>query len=284
MFRIISISILLVVLFTSCDSGEVPSYIAVDNANVNITSNKQGTAAHGLTDCWLNVNGKLVGIFEIPFQVPVLETGRKNIWIQPGIKNNGVNSDRKVYPMLEAYFLDTFLVAGDVLKITPVYEYKSESALNFAFVEGFDGVGHGFDIEDDSHAFITSEGGMEGKCMHVVLDDETRSFECKTKDLFDITKTGEAYLEVNFKCNAAFAFGLFSREISGGNTVEVRKEICRFNPTEEWKKMYIQLNYTVRTASGSQFRPYFTCVRPENAKTENTEFFIDNVKLVYYAN
>lgn len=282
MLRSIIIIILsFLTLLISCNSGEIPSYVAVNNIKVETTNAGQGSTFHNISDCWLTVNGKLIGTFEVPFQVPVLETGKHVIFIEPGIKNNMSHTDRKVYPMLEPYIIDTFLYEGEVLTLEPVFRYKDNSNIKYAFIEDFEGIGHGF--VDNERMEVTDNGAREGNCLHIVLDDENRSFEAKTRDVFPISETGEAYLEIDFKCNDLFVFGLFSREISGGSILEIRKEIFTFRPTNvEWRKAYIHLNYAVRTAQGKEFRPYFLSVRPENSKTDKTEFFIDNVKLIYW--
>ena len=100
MVRVLFLFIVSIFIFSGCEvfnpDGEVPSYIAVDEIRVEIDDPSQGTASHSITDCWLYVNDKLIGTFEVPFKVPVLNSGENNVYIEPGIKSGGASSYRIV--------------------------------------------------------------------------------------------------------------------------------------------------------------------------------------------
>jgi len=279
------LSVIFLFFLASCEvinpSEKIPSYIAVDTIRVQINSPEEGTSIHNITDCWLYVNNKLIGVFEVPFKVPVLESGMQNIQIEPGIKNSGSDSNRDIYPMMYGYYTDSLLTEGKVTTILPVFTYRPAT---FDMVEDFEDIGIEFEPSaqsDTSISLISGSLAQEGKSMYVALDDERPIFECRSTKLYEIEQEGSAFLEVSFKTTDTCSFGLFSLEYNGAALAEVRKHVYVFVPTETWKTVYIDLNYHVINSDGTQFRLFFSCVRPDDATNEKTEIFIDNIKLVY---
>jgi len=281
LFFCLSISL----LFISCEvinpPEKIPSYIAVDTVRVVINSPGEGTSIHNITDCWLYVNNKLIGVFEVPFKVPVLESGFHSIQIEPGIKNSGSDSNRDIYPMMYGFYISDTLVEGEVLNIVPEFSYRP---VVFDLIEDFEDIGIAFEISSESDTTITLISGsqaQEGKSMYVALDDEHPNFECRSTILYEIEKNGYAFLEISFKCTDTVDFGLFCLESNGTAIAEIRKSVYGFKPTDEWKRVYIDLNYHVINSAASQFRLYFTCIRSEDALDEKTEIYFDNIKLIY---
>lgn len=285
MSRFILLSIVVIFLFSSCEvinpPETIPSYIEVDTVKVKITDPEQGTSIHAITDCWLYVNNKLIGVFEVPFKVPVLESGKQSIQIEPGIKNSGSDTNRDIYPLMNGWYITDTLESGKVHTLTPEFFYRPAT---FDLVEDFEDIGIEFEVSAESDTnivLVSGESAQQGKSMYFALDDDRPNFECRSSKLYEISKRGSAFLEISFKSTDIFSFGLFSLEYTGSTLSEVRKSVYIFHPTDEWKTVYIDLNYHVINAAGTDFRLYFTCVRPENAENEKTEVFIDNVKLVY---
>lgn len=271
--------------FISCEiinpSEQIPSYIAVDTVKVKINSPGEGTAIHNITDCWLYVNNKLIGVFEVPFKVPVLESGIHSIQIEPGIKNSGGDANRDIYPMMYGYYITDTLTEAEVLNIIPEFSYRP---VVFDLIEDFEDIGIAFQVSaesDTSIALVSGIQAQEGKSMYVALDDDHPNFECRSTGLYEIEKNGSAFLEISFKCTDSVDFGLFALESNGATMAEIRKSVYTFKPTDTWKKVYIDLNYHVINTTGTQFRPYFLCARSEDDVDEKTEFYLDNIKLIY---
>lgn len=283
--KLFIIIIIITIVYSGCDiinpPEKIPSYIQVDTIYVQTDPNTQGSSIHSITDCWLYVNNKLIGTFEVPFKVPVLESGLQSIQIEPGIKVSGSDSYRKIYPMMFGYYFDTTLNEAQVLKVNPIFTYRPAT---FDLIEDFEDIGIEFEISQQSDTniyLIDGANALEGKSMYFALDNERRNFECRSSSLFEIPKNGEAYIEISFKTTDYFEFGLFSVEYSGTQTIEVRKNVYVFNPSDKWKRVYIDLNYFINNAKGNQFRLYFTCTRPNNPQNSKTEVYLDNIKLLY---
>ncbi len=295
MKKISVFAFLVSLMFQSCEiinpSEEIPSYIRVEKAIVDISEPAvQGTAINDISDCWLYVNGKMIGVFEIPFEVPVLASGDAKIEIQPGIKTSGLDADRDVYQMLTNYTTETNLVAGEVTTIEPHYSYRS--GVNFVFVESFDQIGTKYEKSDSSDYGFTlkneAEGAQEGNSMFFSIpsNDYNGIFECRTTDIYTLPANGVTFMEMSYKCNDYFNFGMFGVVNAATSTTGVRENIMTLYPTSgKWKRIYINLNYAVTNSSAtdSEFQPFFTMVRVDTLSPvgQNSEVFIDNIKLLH---
>ena len=295
MKKILILALVFAMAFVSCKDKDpldgVPAYIRVDEAVVDIVDPLQGTAIHNISDCWLSVDGTTVGVFEIPFEVPVLARGNVHIDIEPGIKTSGLDADRDVYTMLTNYYVDTVLTPDATMVLTPHYSYRQ--GVNFILVENFDLLGTKFETSDSStYAFVTTQdGALEGYSMKVEIpkDDYSGHFECRTTDVFPISENGVTFLEMSYKCNDYFNFGMFGVVETATSTTGVRENVITLYPTDgKWKRIYINLNYAVTNSRSNcgQFQPFYTAVRIDTLSPagQNTEIFIDNIKLLHIDN
>lgn len=291
MIRILNIFFVFTLFFfSSCDiinpPEQVPSYIAVNEIKTRTDYNTQGTAFHNITDSWVYVmNGEkdeFIGVFEAPFKIPALKKGRNTIRIEPGIKSGGSSTLRVLYSMMKEYVIDTVLVEGEVITINPIHEYLPAT---FAFMEDFDGEGISLEAVTQSTSpiqIISGTQAFENNSMCFELDTDTSYFECKALELITLPRTGhDVFLEINFKCNAYFTFGFFSRETSGGSVIEVRRPIYIFNPTSEWKKVYVNLRDNIMDSKGNEFRLYFSCTKQNNLEVGKITVCLDNIKVIY---
>jgi hypothetical protein len=274
-------------IIPSCDiinpAEQVPAYISVDTIQIHTNNSTEGSAVHNISDCWLYVGGELIGVFEVPFSVPVLQNGNKEIIIQAGIKNNGSQSNRIVYPFLSDYTTQVSLSPEEDILIEPIFEYMPAT---FELIEDFEDLGINFEITDQSDTIInliSDSNAQEGTSMAFYLDSNRDAFECKTSELYVLPQNSPVYAEISFKCNSAFTFGLFARKYSGGNVFEERIPIITMNQTNEWKTIYVELtDKVVSETTAYDFRLFFTCVHTDSAENSSTQVFIDNVKLIHY--
>lgn len=295
MKRILLLAFMFALAFCSCKEKDpmegVPAYIRVDEAVIDIVDPSQGTATHNICDCWLAVGEtsvSTIGIFEIPFEVPVLASGKVSIDIEPGIKNSGRDAERIVYSMLTNYTIDTVLTPNTTMKLTPHYSYRQ--GVNFVLMENFDHIGSKFEKADSSkYGFeLSQDESTEGYAMKVEIpkDDYSGYFECRTSDVYALSGNDQTFLEVSYKSNDAFCFGMFDVVETATTTTGVRKNIYVFYPTNgEWHRVYINLNTALQNSSSNcgQHQPFFSAIRNDTISPvdENTEIYIDNVKLLH---
>src|SRR5688572_31891479 len=82
--------------FSACEiinpTEDTPSYLKINKIVLDPRKNSTetyGTASNNITDAWVFVNGKLIGTFELPASIPVLESGSAKVEILPGIYGDG---------------------------------------------------------------------------------------------------------------------------------------------------------------------------------------------------
>ena len=193
--------------------------------------------------------------------------------------------------MLENYLVDTVLVPDQTIKLTPHYSYRK--GVDFILMENFDQLGTKFETSDSStYSFaITHDGACEGYSMKVLIpmDDYSGSFECRTSEVYSISENGETFLEVSYKCNDLFDFGMYGLMESATSITGKRERAYTFYPTGgDWKRVYIKLNDAVGRSSSNcgQFQPFFSAYRRDSISPvgQNTEIFIDNIKLLHIEN
>ncbi|MDR2836009.1 MAG: hypothetical protein LBV69_07445 [Bacteroidales bacterium] len=288
MHKKIIVFLIIILILNSCNiinpEEKIPAYLQIDGAKIITNISKEGTNSHAICDSWIYVNGKFIGAFENPTQnIPILESGRQKIEINPGIKENSSSSYRVNYPMLASYTIDTVLKESEIIKLSPEFQYYSN--INFALLEDFENDGINFQTTEKSVPLqiIRGEKAFEGKSMYFIVDNNDSIFEARTMNLLTLPKLGyDVYLEINYKCNGYFSFGFFDRYATGGIINEIRKNVFHFNPSNgQWKKTYINLKTHLQNAQGIEFRPFFICDKTNTPAEEKVEVYIDNVKILF---
>jgi len=265
-----------ILLFISCqkeDLDSVPSYIKINNIELkdNITSN--------ITDAWVYINGQLQGVYELPAKFPILEKGNTNIKIYAGIKNNGISSDRIIYPFYSADTINEVLTVNSTTEIFPVVNLK----------ENIDGIE--YDDFDPNYSFnydsgfqvVNDEDGNNYGSLSLSDSDSISITEINYKDfplIFDnVPQQGSpTYLELDYKSNTSFLVGMY---INSPNSPTLEKGLLWINPKEEWNKIYIDLTQTVSEAIGAEnFSIFIKMERDDNL--DQNKIDIDNIRIIHY--
>ena len=287
---------LLSLLLLSCNQEEleatVPAYIKIDNIDVKVTDPIQGSASNKITDAWVFINDKLIGAFELPTVVPVLQTGNMNIKIRGGIFNNGLSNQREIYPFYDFYELDTNLQPEEIIEIfpdkdgilqnDPIVEYQPRAIFDEAWEgEDFES-GINFVINpssDDTLSRITDqnlvyEGNASGA---IVLPSGTSfaEFYTPTFTSFEIPTNGTAvYMELDYRCTHDFAISLYV------NNRSQQFSVVNFRASAEWNKAYVEFSTVFSTLfNATNFNIAVGLRKPIN---EDAELYFDNFKLINY--
>jgi hypothetical protein len=67
---------------------QIPVYLDIQPFKINETGPGKW---QNITEAWLYVNGEFLGAYSLPAKVPVLAEGNTEIWVYPGVKENGIN-------------------------------------------------------------------------------------------------------------------------------------------------------------------------------------------------
>jgi len=231
-----------------------------------------------ISDCWVTLNGSFLGAFETPSQIPVLFDGEINARISPGIKVNGVDANRIIYPFYEVYELSTEIGLEENITIYPVTEYKED-------VDTDNLIGGTFELGNilmateysDTIPFTQSEQVFQGqKSCAIYIDNERPYFQIQNIDNIIFENQLETiFIELDFKSSIPFSMGIITNEDLGN-----RQQHMIIFASNEWKKLYLDISPLIGTAGlFSTYNIYFEGALPEN--TDSGYVLLDNIKIVH---
>jgi hypothetical protein len=248
----------------------------------------QGELTHDFDQVFLNMNGKVLGAFELPAKVPVLAEGVQNFILIPGIVNNGINETKKRYPFVENYQVDFELVLEDTVTMQPVTRYYENTKF---LIEDFEipspdqnkpsqylenDQTSNAKMYRDNDPEILQWGNYFGR---VDLNDEDSLFVAFTTFGESWPKqNSEVYLELDFMISNSFLTTVLS---FGNNTFyeDINVQVMPRNETE-WRKIYIELREIVSFRNNAPLNEQaFTAVIDEFG--EDKFIYLDNIKIVY---
>lgn len=268
---------------TSCEiinpGEDVPSYIRVENISLVTDSLTQGSASNKITDAWLYVDNQLLGAYEMPVTIPVLEEGIHTIAIRGGVIVNGISATRVYYPFYGFYNDTVNLARGAVTTISPVVNYFSGAV--FALNESFSGPGYDVvasSASDTNYTVINDpNNSFEGGTGAAYLDAAHLIFECEPDDSLLLPVNDPVYMELNYKSNTDFSVSM--RAITSQQVYDIF--ILNIRSTAEWKKIYINLaNGILYYPNALGFKPYIHMER--NSAVGDARLYFDNIKVVHF--
>lgn len=284
----------LIVLLAGCErNAQVPVYLRIDDFKVQTNFQQEGTASSKITTVWVEVNGNVVGAYELPIVAPVIANGPTNIRVIPGINLNGQLGLRNEY---EFYSPHEFTLNADpASEVTvqtgnngyPVTGYRDW--VNIIRLEDFEGAGVNFEqsnnsdtvllvTEDTTEVFFESGLNEPNKKSGKIIVPKGNSIaEFVSINSYPLPTFGQnVYLEVNYKCEIPMTFGIIANE----PLQKIQAPVVTVLPTSQWNKIYINLVSEVSAyPSAVDYNIFFGTL---NGDTENRKLiYIDNLKLVY---
>jgi len=268
--------LLTLLVFASCqkeDAVGIPAYIKIEN--IYLGENDSNST---ITDAWVYINGQLQGVYELPAKFPVLEEGNANIKVYAGIKNNGIASDRVIYPFYSSDTTNKVLTINASTEIYPTLNIKEN-------IDGqFDDFDNGYSFNSDICFQVLSDGPY-GKYGSLSLSDSDSILitEINYQDFplsFDnVPQQGSpTYMELDYKNNTSFLVGMY---INFPNSPTLEKGLLWINPKEDWNKIYIDLTQTVSEAIGAETFSIFIKMQRDSNLDENKLDF-DNIRIIHY--
>jgi hypothetical protein len=286
-----SIYFFLLIILTGCiKNNEDPSWLQVNEwtlqSNSSISGN-EGELTHNFSDAWVYVNDELIGVFEVPFKIPILKSGSVNIKVYPAVKNNGISATKKIYPFMEFFEVNSELLKNQTLTLNPITKYKS---LTQFWIEDFeDPLNLNIDVDQNYSAILTTQtsnqdlqwfnGNFYGK---INLNTVDSTWIASTSDQLAIQKGRDAYLEIDYYNTNSLVTGVIY--VNPDNTVVNNPSYgmqAQDPSSVQWKKIYIELKELIGySPNGSNILQSFIASLDEG-KTEG-EIRIDNIKVVYF--
>ena len=268
-------------LFQSCkkiDVNEgVPSYISIPSIEVITDPANEGSNSHKITDAWVYFDNNLQGVYPLPATFPVLLSGKQNISIKAGIKNNGIVATRVNYPFYDYFKEEVFLTKDSTTIINPLVSYFDNAVF---YMEDFELSGIKFitTSNSDTILFRTTDSVFEGLNSGAAhLASPHLTFEIATEKV-QLPKGTPIYVELNYKCNITFQVGVYANLTDGG---VIANYIVTINPKNEWNKIYIDLTSAILTTNYADSHTVFISMKRDINSTEIAELYLDNFKIVY---
>ena len=271
---------LFVLLVSGCvKNNQDPSWLIINqwtlNANPNL-SGSEGELTQNFSEAWVYINDECVGVFELPVKIPILKTGSVNVKVYPGIKDNGIASQRVTYPFSHSDTSTIKLTIDSTTIISPIVALK----------ENIEGIIDDFDPSytfNYDTCFQKISGGPYGNYGSLSFLDSIFVTEINYKDhplSFDnVTQQGSAtYLELDYKSESEFLVGMY---INFPNTPTLQKNLLWINPKDDWNKIYVNLTQSVSEAIGAESFSVFIRMQRDNFSEVKTLDF-DNIRIVHY--
>lgn len=281
-------------MLAGCErKAQVPVYLRIDDFKIETNFQQEGTASSKITTVWVEVNGNVVGAYELPIVAPVIANGPTNIRVIPGINLNGQLGLRNEYEFYKPH--EFTLDAEPASEITvqtgvngfPITEYRDW--VNIIRLEDFEGAGVNFEqstnsdtvllvTEDTTEVFF--EPGLNEpnkKSGKIIVPKGNSIAEFVSINSYPLPTFGQnVYLEVNYKCEIPMTFGIIANE----PLQKIQAPVVTVLPTSEWNKIYINLVSEVSAYPNAiDYNIFFGTL---NGDTENRKLiYVDNLKLVY---
>lgn len=281
-FGSISLGLAIACLSPSCElinpDEKIPSFIHIDSLSLS-TTGAQGSNDHHLLDAWVYENENLLGAYELPAEIPVLQEGSNSIRIRPGIKVSGQVGTRSINPFMTDFLGDVTLYPDSHVTINPTFSYRSW--VTFDWIEGFDNAGISLAttaVSEGSISRINGPESFEGQTAFLHLETGEDRFECKTDAGFELPGGGApVMLEFTYKCNNSVVVGLFSRYPSG----TFQTPILVLNPSDDWNRIYLSLTDIISSnTSFIDHEVFFGFLRDDGVEGE-INVYLDNIKLIH---
>ena len=286
--KVILLFIPLAFLLSTCiKNNPDPAWLEVNDWTLMANANyfgAEGALTENLTEAWVYVNDDLIGVFEVPFKIPILKSGAVDIKVFPAIKNNGISATKKVYPFLETYQINAVLVANETLTISPTTKYKDNL---FFTIEDFEDINTNIvnDPNTSAASFSLSNNNLQwfngNFYAKVALNATDSTWIAYTNWASYIPKGIEVYLEIYYRNSNSVTTGLLAISPSGTlpNT-HIRLNAQKSLPVV-WKKIYLDLREMVSaSANGAYFEQSFEAYLEDGLS--NTEIEIYNIKLIHF--
>lgn len=268
---------------TGCSrrEAEVPHMIHVPAIALETTP-AEGTNSARIEDVWVYTETDVHGAFPLPADIPwPVSAGPATLRFLPGIRANAVSATRQPYPFYSTLELGIFPEAGgaDTLSFTTSYNdfaqvmVVEDFELANRFTESATSTAQVLRTTDPDWVFEGEAAGL------VEMTASTALLVAATNEQqLDLNPDGPCWLELDFKCNQAFAIGLEAHNLVQSE----RTPILVLNPTDgDWKKIYLDLGPVVRSATlASWFEVALDATF--DGSVDTARIAIDNLKIVQY--
>ncbi len=251
-----------------------PRFLHIDSITVNDNTVQKGTNSSKIVDAWVYANNNLLGAFELPANIPIIEDG--DISIIPGIAVNGVSGIRDRYNFLGLMSQPLNWDKGTKKILNPVLKYQENTKLiaheNFEFGNSFL-AGSGDTTFANVYRPDTNvyEGNSSGTLY--LSAAKPRGIGVWSNDV-KLNYAKSHYIELNYKCDVDFEVKV-STFVDG---VYAEQSLAGIRAKPTWNKIYLELGSILRTLRGVDFKFIVDAKLPGGRL--NGYVYLDNFKVL----
>ena len=283
--QLIFITSIIVLLANSCVKNNTdPSWLYIDTWVLQANqTNLEGELTHNITDAYVLIDDKVIGYFELPIKIPLLQNGSKKITLYPAIHNNGISSTKKTYPFLQPYTITTSLTKKETVKINPSTKYYTNTKF---WIENFEDAGIKLQTSPSFSPILTTASdpsilkyGQRYGWIHLTKSD---SIWMGTTTKMSLPQYGsEVYLEIDYMntnrlLTGVNAYGSLAFRANPNIQLNAQKD-----SEKKWKKIYIDLKEIISYSTNYTLFEQYLEAELDTDK-ESSDIYIDNIKLVYF--
>ena len=267
-------------LGTSCNlinpDEQLPVYLSCDSVPFSVTTPLQGSSSASISDAWTYVDGKLTGGYELPARFPVLNEGRHEVTVRPGIVVNGIKATRSAYPFYTSFDTTLDLVPGATVRLEPRSTYTATA--QFKLLEDFEQSGLYLERDassDTSLIVIAGSNSFEGHSGALYLDLLHPYAKYRAIQPFTVPLGTTVYAEINYRCDNDFVVGI----VSTIGSASLSTEVLAVRASDTWKKIYINLSDAIYSQPLSSGTRLYLAATLSPLRT-SASIYLDNIKVV----
>jgi len=269
-YRIIGLGLLISILYGCRKAAtEIPFYLKCDSTSISTTL---GVANSGIYGLYVTVDNDVRGTWQLPFKMPILKDGAKQMVVTPIVKLNNLSAQFLAYPLYTPKLVDINMVRGKTLDTTFSFEYQT--GVNMIANE---------DMESFTNfsASTKSAGARNGAyCMKMYadfssIDSSATSFYYKQLS-FNLEKT--TFLEFDYYMPEGILAPALAYTDGSGNTKVMFGE-SYLNKNTGWSHVYFNYTYVIgKIGSSGLYTPIFILTMPKGSTTATA--YLDNVRIL----
>ncbi len=272
----------------SDEKERIPAYLRIEPFQVDALG---GAEWQNITEAWVYVNNEFLGGYSIPATIPVLAEGPSDVLVFPGVRENGQLLTPAIYPMLQRHEQTVDLTPANITSLQPKTHYVSDITFPWTIERGtFDLGSIALQDRDDNPRTgfeLTTEGAFAGRSVRMRVDTANTLNDVATEAIEGLptTPARQVWLELHRRNDIPFEIWLIADD--GLNTIEYNQFVFRFNPTDTWRKIYLNLTDPL-AALGERKRHrllFRLALRPNSSgqfeRVSGTAMF-DNLRLSHF--
>lgn len=256
-------------LSVSCGktTDEIPAFIRIDSTFIE--DSKFGDITSEIYALKVNVDGEDRGIWEIPFRLPVITEGSRNVIFEPFVKQNNLSLEYIENPNLKPYVNKWSFSKG--VEIDSVIGFYFEDSTDLLFSEKFEGT------NNFSNSSVNA-GSPYGNC--IVIDANNNSSDSSTVSTYIRTIAFDFSSDYMLEFDYYMPKGVFTPVLSYFNASNQRVDLFGKNfllSNSRWTHVYWNLNDVL---AGQSIQNYYITFILTTARGESdAKVFIDNVNI-----